>query len=398
VNRILFVDDEPRVLAGLRRMLRSRQPAWDMRFVEGAGDALRLMEQEPVDVVVSDFRMPGFDGGQLLAEVRRRYPDTARFVLSGHTAEEDLMRVVTIAHQFLTKPCERDEIVAAIERVLALRHELGTEAWRAEWSCVSALPSVPSAFRDLVEVLHGSDCDARTVADVLQRDMGLTAKVLQLVNSSFFALRARTTSLEAAVALLGIQTVRSLVLMDEVVGAFLLPPEMSGDWLALLNAHALETAFLARRLAEPEARDDAFCGGLLHECGQLVLAICRPQMVAAHLGIREREARSLIAIESETFGVTHAQAGAYLLNLWGFPLEVIEATARHATGVSLDVPGRLGAVDAVRLAHALVEAERISLCGPPGTPGPSDVALRSAGVLDEVQAWRTQQTPKERMP
>jgi HD-like signal output (HDOD) protein/CheY-like chemotaxis protein len=394
MNRILFVDDEPLVLAGLRRMLWSRKRAWDMHFVEGADDALRLMEQQPVDVIVSDFRMPGIDGGQLLAEVRRRYPDTARFVLSGQTAEEDLMRVVTIAHQFLAKPCEPAEIVDAIDRVLALRHELSSERFRAEWSCVNALPSAPSAFHQLVEVLQSPGSDAQSVARMLERDAALAAKVLQLVNSSFFGLRARVTSLEAAVALLGIQTVRSLVLMDGVVRVCL-PVDVSEDWLVLLNTHAMETAFLARRLARPEAGDDAFCAGLLHECGQLVLALCRPDMIAVHHSIREREGRSLSDVEAETFGVTHGQAGAYLLSLWGFPLEVIEATARHAGEVSGESRGPLNAVDAVRLAHLLVEAERVSLCGSPDTPGPSDATLESAGVLDEVRAWRTQHDSKE---
>jgi HD-like signal output (HDOD) protein/CheY-like chemotaxis protein len=394
VNRILFVDDEPRVLAGLRRMLRCRHDVWNMRFVESAAAALQALEAEPADLIVTDFRMPGTDGGQLLAEVRRRYPDTARFILSGHTAENDLMRVVTIAHQFLAKPCEPGELVAAVERALRLRLELRGEHLQAELSCISALPSPPSSLHALLEILESPDSNACTVARVLEGDVALGAKVLQLVNSSFFAPRSRTTSLEEAVVRLGIQTIRSLVLMDEMGRAFQIPEGVPSDWLERLNAQALETAQLARRLAAPEARNDAFCAGLLHECGQLVFAVCRPAVFATLLNIRERDSRPLADIERETFGVTHAEVGAYLLSLWGFPLEIVEAAAHHHSGpAELKSSGGLGALGAVRLAHVLVESERISLCTAPGEPA-SDPALESPEVRHQVQAWRAE-SPQE---
>ena len=393
MNLVLFVDDEPRVLAGLRRMLRSRQGTWDMRFVEGGPDALDLMIREPVDVVVSDFRMPGLDGGEFLAEVRRWRPQTARLILSGHTAEKDLMRVATIAHQFLTKPCDGDHLVSAVEGALRLRHEIPGERLRSELTAVTALPSSPGALQQLVEILQLPGSDARTVAAVIQQDIGLTAKVLQLVNSSFFALRSRTTSLETAVARLGIQTLRSLLLRDDLVRAFEIPEGVSADWVALLNTHAVETALLARRLAAPEAGNDAFCGALLLECGQLAFAACRPAVFAAHQKFRQHEPPALADIEAGTFGVSHAQAGAYLLSLWGLPHEVVQAVAHPATALAPDTPGRLSAASAIQLAHQLVESESISLCRAPGVPTMPDGALASAGVLDEVKAWRARRSP-----
>jgi HD-like signal output (HDOD) protein/CheY-like chemotaxis protein len=392
MNLVLFVDDEPRVLAGLRRMLRSRQGTWDMRFVEGGADALDLMIREPVDVVVSDFRMPGLDGGEFLAEVRRWRPQTARLILSGHTAEKDLMRVATIAHQFLTKPCDADHLVSAVEGALRLRHEIPGERLRSELTAVTALPSSPGALQQLVEILQLPGSDARTVAAVIQQDIGLTAKVLQLVNSSFFALRSRTTSLETAVTRLGIQTLRSLLLRDDLVRAFEIPEGVPADWVALLNTHALETALLARRLAAPEARNDAFCGALLLECGQLAFAVCRPAVFSAHQKFRE-QAPALADIEARTFGVSHAQAGAYLLSLWGFPDEIVQAVAHPATAVAPDTPGRLSAASAIQLARQLVESESMALCRAPGVPTMPDGALASAGVLDEVKAWRARRSP-----
>ena len=181
-------------------MLHTRQGGWQLSFVEGAPAALVAMEAEPFDVVVSDFRMPGMDGGRLLAEVRRRYPDTARVILSGHTEGKDLTAVFSLAHQFLTKPCEPEELCAAIDRALRLHQELKGEKVRAEVSGIGVLPSPPSALHDLLAVLDSPDSDDRAVARELEKDVAMATKVLQLVNSSFFAPRARVTSLEAAVA------------------------------------------------------------------------------------------------------------------------------------------------------------------------------------------------------
>ena len=390
---VVFVDDEPRVLAGLRRLLRSRQGTWDMRFVDGAPAALELMAREPVDVVVSDFRMPGLDGGELLAEVRRRHPEVARLILSGHTAEKDLMRAVTIAHQFLTKPCESETLVLAVECALRLRHEIGDERLRSALTGVTALPSSPDALHEVLQVLDVPESDIKTVVQVIQRDVGLTAKVLQLVNSSFFTLRSRTTSLETAVGRLGIQTLRSLLLRDDVVRAFDVPEGVSADSVARLNAHALETALLARRLAAPDARTDAFCAALLHECGRLGLAVCRAAAFPAPPKVPGHEGRSLADMDSSTFGVSHARAGAYLLSLWGFPEEIVQAVAGHAIAWGPNGPGPLSAASAVRLAHQLVESESIALSRAPGVAAIPDDALASAGVLDEVKAWRARRRP-----
>jgi DNA-binding NarL/FixJ family response regulator len=237
--RILFVDDEPGVLTGLRRMLRARREGWDMRFVDSPVAALDLMDRERIDVIVSDFRMPGLDGGQLLAEVRRRHPDTARLILSGQTAEKDMLRVVSIAHQFLSKPCGPDQLTAAIDRALCLRRELGGERVRAEMTGIDALPGLPSTLHSLLEELERPESDVCGVAQILQRDAALASRVLEQVNRLFFAGRSQVASLEVALARVGIQAIRSLALMEEIVRAFPAPDRLSRGWLARFEAHAL---------------------------------------------------------------------------------------------------------------------------------------------------------------
>ena len=118
---VLFVDDEPNVLDGLRRSLRGFRREWDMRFAPGGAAALAILGEAQADVVVSDMRMPGMNGDELLAEVRRRHPQTVRIVLTGECAREAMTRVTTLAHRVLTKPCDPDELRSAIQQAFALQ-------------------------------------------------------------------------------------------------------------------------------------------------------------------------------------------------------------------------------------------------------------------------------------
>ena len=120
--RVLFVDDEPRVLGGLRRMLRPMRHEWQMEFAQGGPEALDALAEQSFDVIISDMRMPGMDGGELLTEVMRRYPETVRIMLSGQSNKETVLRSVGPTHQYLAKPCDPELLKRVIARAYALRH------------------------------------------------------------------------------------------------------------------------------------------------------------------------------------------------------------------------------------------------------------------------------------
>src|ERR1700751_643330 len=105
-KRVLFVDDEAMVLSGLQRSLRPMRNEWEMAFVNSGAEALQLMEHEPFDIIVTDMRMPVMNGAQLLEEVKRRFPQCFRIILSGQADQETIMRAVDPTHQYLSKPCD----------------------------------------------------------------------------------------------------------------------------------------------------------------------------------------------------------------------------------------------------------------------------------------------------
>ena len=130
--RILFVDDERRVLVGIERMLFGMGRDWEILLAGSGDEALAELERGPVDVVVSDMRMPGMDGAELLRRVQQGWPSTLRMLLSGHTETDAAMRALNVAQQFLSKPCEPEALVGTIEDSLRIADEAKAQRRTAE--------------------------------------------------------------------------------------------------------------------------------------------------------------------------------------------------------------------------------------------------------------------------
>src|ERR1700690_3751654 len=118
MKRVLFVDDEPQVLQGLRSSLYARRKDWEMHFANGGAEAIELMSELHIDVLVTDLRMPGVDGTTLVARTRNDSPDTIRIVLSGYAGEDQSHRLVSLAHRYLSKPCETKRLEECVDRCL----------------------------------------------------------------------------------------------------------------------------------------------------------------------------------------------------------------------------------------------------------------------------------------
>ena len=330
-KRILFVDDEPMLLSGLERSLRGMRKEWDMEFASGGSQALQILARAPFDVVVTDMRMPEIDGAQLLEEIKNKYPNTIRFVLSGQSDRETILRSIGPTHQYLSKPCDLYELKEKVAQAFALREVLENPALKEIVSRMHTVPSLPSLYVRLTDALSQSDITVAKIAAIIKQDMGMTSKVLQLVNSAFFALPCRISSPQQAVSLLGVDNIRAVVLSVHIFS------ELEGNpdpHLAALWPHSMSTGVFARAIARSEhspqrMEDDTFAAGLLHDIGRLVLAsACREKYSQ---GLERARASNVTLAEAEfqTFGCTHAEVGAYLLGLWGLPDSVVQAVAWH---------------------------------------------------------------------
>jgi putative nucleotidyltransferase with HDIG domain len=389
-KRILFVDDEPMVLDGLKRMLRPMREEWEMVFVGSGAEALEFMSKTPFDVVVSDMRMPKMNGAELLAEILKRYPQTVRLILSGHADKDLILKCIGSTHQYLAKPCRPDDLTAAISRAGDLNQSLKDKGLRQLVSCMERVPSMPRLYVEIVEKLENPEVGLDVIGDIIAKDLGMTAKILKLVNSSFFGLAREISSPAEAVSQVGPEMIKSLVLSIHAFSQFG-TTTTGGLSIEALWRHSQNTARLAQAIArmedsEQKIVDEAFVGGLLHDIGKLVLASNFPGDYTRIIEIGRNGTISLVAAEENTFGANHAEVGGYLLGLWGLPVPVVEAIALHHNPAQCTYRG-FSPLAAVHAANALVnfegQVERVFESGKLDSS-----YLKLLGLDGRLEVWR----------
>ncbi|HVV71905.1 MAG TPA: response regulator [Verrucomicrobiae bacterium] len=390
MQTMLFVDDEPRVLQGLQRQLRTMRHEWDMHFVESGPKALEFLAGTPVQVIVTDMMMPGMDGAQLLAEVVSRYPDTVRLILSGHADREAVLRLVGPAHQYLSKPCNPDELRAAIQRSLSMRGLLSNDKLKQVVSRIPCLPSLPSLHAELTAELRSEDPSLEKVSEIISKDIGMATKVLQIANSAFFGLSQPAADVHEAVLYLGLSTIRALVLSVQVFSQFN-PNAVRGFSIDALMHHCWRVSSFGRRIAhaehcQPKLDDQCFLAGLLHDIGHLILAAGLPEEYSRVLSVATTDEAGFCDAERAEFGATHAEVGAYLLGLWGLPAPIVEAVALHHHPANATLHA-LSPVVIVHAADALASPCDASI---PEKPSPQldTPYLQSLGLAERVECWR----------
>ena len=391
MKKILFVDDEPNILEALSRMLFPMRKEWSMSFACGGEAALKLLGEEEFDVLVSDLRMPGMDGAALLMKVQEQHPDMVRFVLSGQSDMETSLKAVGAAHQFMAKPCNAKVLKSNVDRAFALRELLKGKQLKSLVSRADALPAAPHSYTALMKALQSPDTSIGDVGKIIESDIAMSAKVLQLVNSAFFGLGQHISAVTQAVSLLGLDTVKALVLL---VGVFSqaegkkLPKDVD---LPALWDHCMTVADFSKVIARQEGQEkdvvsEAFTAGLLHDAGILLLAANFSSEYKHVLDFAFVNDIVLAEAEREHLGCTHAEAGAYLLGIWGLPDPILEAVAFHHC--PRDCPGTaFGPLTMVHVANYLAR-ETHGAGGEWSAPNIDQEYLQALGLEDRLDTWR----------
>jgi HD-like signal output (HDOD) protein len=385
-KRVMFVDDERDVLDGLCDAMYCYDRGWRMRFAVSGEAALAELESEPADVIVTDLQMPGMDGTALLARVQERYPATIRIVLSGYADTGMVARAAMVAHRLLAKPCKADELGLVVERSCAL-HELTKQAelYRVT-AAAGTLPSCPGLYMEITRLIADPATGPDEIAQAIELDTAMTAKVLQLANSAFFGIGRRVNRVRDAVVYLGVDAIKTLILSVEAVGK-LAPTGVAGFSIEQFQLHATLVASIAAGiLPKGAAQQDAITAALLHDIGVLIsIADDRERWRRINEEAQRRQL-PLQDVEQETQGITHAATGAYLLSLWGLPDGVVEAVAHHHDpGVVLGAG--LDAVAAVHIADALAH-EVQPFDGGPAPPMLDETFVDRLAVGTRLDEWR----------
>ena len=361
---VLFVDDEENVLQALQRTLRSKHQSWTMRFASSAAEALGQLAQRPADVVVSDMRMPGMDGATLLHKVRALYPMSIRFVLSGHADDTATMRALGGVHRYLSKPCDKDRLVRAIEEAVALRDAVASDANTKLLMSAGDLGVPGGAFAKLQQVLADEFASAADIVAAVRLSDGLVARVIQAANSPIVGAPKAVTGLDQAVRLLGIVILKALALQDCVQGQItpnvaraLEPFDLNG----CANAACERIPELASRVGLGQAeREEAMTAALLHLIGIGAFCAAAPEpFVLKALANAKGGPRGLeLAIERAT-GIAPQCLGGSLLQLWSMPSELTAGVlAAHDPRLSPLAPNPRDAVVHLACVSTALKSQR----------------------------------------
>jgi HD-like signal output (HDOD) protein/CheY-like chemotaxis protein len=388
VKRVLFVDDEASVLRELDRVLRPLRDRWEMTFVQSGAEALAAISEGKVEVVAADMGMPEMSGGDLLCEVRKSHPEIVRMMMVAEADRADAARSQGEAHQVVPKPCSQVVLASSVARACALHSLLSDPKLVRLASKLGTLPSVPSLYFEILDEMKNPSSTVESIGDIVAKDIGMTAKVLQMVNSAFFGLSQNITGPGQAATFLGLDTLKSLVLslhtFSQFDGGQLHSFSITDVW-----EHSMKTANFARAIMEAEhankrACEEAFLAGMMHDAGKMILACNEPGRYEAAQVLAERDGTDSAALERRVFGASHENIGAYVLGLWGLPAGVVEAVAFHHSP-STWADHSFSPLCAVHVANAL---SRLDLDDPEATlEGVDEGYLQRLGLDGRLPSW-----------
>ncbi len=389
--RILFVDDDSNILSGIRRMLRRKKNEWEIHFAVSGAEALSLIKQSPFDIIVSDMRMPEMDGAEFLNLVAADCPDTIRMILSGHSEKEAIMRAIPVTHQYISKPCEANTLINQLNRSVILRKRVNCKQVRQAVSKINQLPSLPDLYQKICQVAQSDQAGTKEAVDIIVQDVAMSAKVLQLVNSSYFGIARELSSISQAISLLGMETLKSLVLS---IGIFTDNPivNINNFSISRLMHHSVACGALARKiilheLDDLELAEHAFIAGLLHDLGKILLASEIPELFDKNVQIANQEAVTIAKAEHDSEGYTHADVSGYLIGLWKLPMPVVEAVTFHHSPEML-TSNSIEPALAVYAANIIVQEQSPGESGNPSVPSFDRSLMKKMDLQNKIEQWR----------
>ena len=267
---ILFVDDEPNILRGLRRLLRHQKSDWEMIFLEGGEEAVDWLSKNEVDAIVTDMRMPKVDGGQVLKEAARMRKGRIRLVLSGEADRELTCSTVGACHQFFSKPCDDRRLVNTLNSTFSLGDDILDIAHQ---KYIANLPGVPSSSKthNLLNDVFENGGDKADIIRIAAQDPGLALRLLQLANSSYFGRPSPTLSIAKAVNAIGMPPLKMLWELDRLV--YFVDDSSADEFLEDVSSCAVETAqrlygiCAVHGIADKDC-EDGYATGLLSWVGE----------------------------------------------------------------------------------------------------------------------------------
>lgn len=333
--KLLIVDDEENILKALWRELFEED--LEVETASSAEAALKLLEKERFEMVISDVRMPGMDGLRLLEAIQLRFPYMNRAILSGFVDQSAALDALAkgIATAFIPKPWEKNALLTIIRKALEIQRTL------SEWKLLDVvthienIPTLPRHYFELSRLLK-KEASARQVAELIQKDAGMTMRVLQVANSAFYSWR-KVTSVERAVTMIGMDGIRNILLLTSILSKLNMNREDMGILSEIMaqsqvvNKYVVEFHQKRAKTAIPES---LACVAVLQDIGKILMLQYLPDQLKTIRSNGGAPSWSEFFNREQERGYTqctHQEIGAYFLKWWNLPDEMVEAVLFHHT-------------------------------------------------------------------
>ena len=343
-GRILLVDNSDQISIQLESEINRMNRQWQIKMVETAAQALQELESNRYDIVIMELVLPGTTGVELLEKVASEYPGSIRMVLSASTDRQMILQTAGLAHRFIAKPADAQHLMGLLDTSINLREMFAKPELHARIAKIGSLPSAPGIYNELITQLRNDSCSIKDVAGIIANDLAMTAKILQMVNSAYFGLPSRISSVLQAVNMMGLETVKSVAMTAGVFSEFN-NPSINCKSLTIdsLFHHSVTVGTNAQKVATQMGLprymcDDALMAGMLHDIGKLVLMSNFPEELSTSIELAVEKSWSIEKAQERIMGVTHAEIGAHLLSLWGLSDQILEAVALHPSPSRMPCP------------------------------------------------------------
>ncbi|MCK8061391.1 MULTISPECIES: HDOD domain-containing protein [unclassified Fusibacter] len=324
-KNILFVDDENQILRALKRLFHNSE--YETFFMESGLDALKLLDQQSIDLLITDLRMPQMSGVELLKEVKKKHPGVLRVALSGYTDSKKIFSAIeeNLAKMYLFKPWDNDEIFNIVRNLFALEEKLSDRTLLNAINSLDELPTVPKLFTDISKMIQ-DELGIEVIAAKIEEDPAIASRILRVANSAFYG--AKTGSIMQAIMFIGLLNVKNIVLSNAVFSS------TAGIYsMEKLSKHAGLTNRLVNQLYEiiydkkmPMINSSV---GLLHSIGIVMMLTKFENQYIEVIEHANKSDDDICQIESKILGHTHEQLGGYLLNWWELPYPLVEAAMHY---------------------------------------------------------------------
>jgi HD-like signal output (HDOD) protein/CheY-like chemotaxis protein len=386
--RVLYLEEDPRLVAELINYLGGKSD-WDVAHAKTPADARAIASKQPIDVALISATMADIDPVAVAEELTKVHKKISIFILAPDADSGGGLAYASGRFQWLTKPSPPEAVVSSIERMATLVSWLSNNTTIDLVAGLHSLPTMPSNYQGVIRAIHSPHSSVQEIADAVEKDMGITSRVLQVANSAYYGYSKKITSPMEASMLLGIDTLKSLVRYTHVLNNFPQTPATNAVFDAVWR-HSAGVAAVARKIALLKTGDDtlgdeAFTAGLLHDIGKVVLTSLRGDEYKQVIRQAAESKTPIHMIERIKMQTTHAETGAYLLSLWGIPFSILEAVAWHHYPRECK-DKKFSALTAVHVAN-VAEHQRQQSDTDKQIPKLDELYLRECGVWDEAQDW-----------